>query len=56
MWDLPGDPMNIVNLFHVYVQDHLKPAMDFHGLKDAPLFNRRAPQKELKVRFRNHLR
>lgn len=54
MWDNRRDPLNVVNLFFFYVEKHLKPAMEFHGLTDAPLFNRRAPMKELKVRFRNH--
>ena len=53
MWDNRSDPLNVVNLLFFYFDNHLKPAMDFHGLTDAPLFNRRAPQKELRVRFRN---
>jgi len=53
MWDNRSDPFNIVNLFIFYIENHLKPAMDYHGLTDAPLFNRRAPQKELRVHFRN---
>ena len=49
MWDNRKDPLNVVNLFFFYVEKHLKPAMDMYGLVDAPLFNRRAPNKELKV-------
>ena len=54
MWDNRKDPMNVVNLFFFYIENHLKPAMDYHGLTDAPLFNRRAPQKEIRVRFHRH--
>jgi len=50
MWDLCGDPMNPVNLFFFMMDKHLLPAMEFHGLTDAPLFNSRAVGKELKVR------
>jgi len=53
MWDNRSNPLNVVNLLFLYFDNHLKPAMDFHGLTDAPLFNHRAPQKELRVRFRN---
>jgi len=49
MWDLRGDPMNPVNLFIFMMDKHLSPAMQFHGLTDAPLFNSRAVGKELKV-------
>ena len=56
MWDNRKDPINVVNLFFYYVETHLKPAMDYHKLKDAPFWNRRAPAKELKVRYRNLLR
>ena len=50
MWDLRDDPMNPVNLFFFMMDKHLLPAMEFHGLTDAPLFNSRAVGKELKVR------
>jgi len=53
MWDNRSDPLNVVNLLFLCFDNHLKPAMDFHGLTDAPLFNCRAPQKELRVHFRN---
>jgi len=49
MWDLRGNPMNPVNLFFFMMEKHLTPAMEFHGLTDAPLFNSRAVGKELKV-------
>jgi len=49
MWDLPGDPMNPVNLFFFMIDKHLILTMEFHGLNDAPLFNSRAVGKELKV-------
>jgi len=51
MWDNKGDPMNIVNLFFFFMENHLQPAMDFHGLTDVPLFNGRAYAKVLKVRY-----
>jgi len=50
MWDLRDDPMNPVNLFFFMMDKHLLPAMEFHGLTDAPLFNSRAVGKELKAR------
>jgi len=53
MWNNRSDPLNVVNLLFFYFDNHLKPATDFHGLMDVPLFNRRAPQKELRVHFRN---
>jgi len=53
MWDNRSDPLNVVNLLFFYFDNHLKPAIDFHGLTDAPLLNRCAPQKELRVRFCN---
>jgi len=40
----------LANLFFFMMDKHLLPAMQFHGLKDAPLFNSRAVGKELKVR------
>jgi len=54
MWDNRSNPLNVINLLFFCFDNHLKPAMDFHGLTDAPLFNRCAPQKELRVRFCNH--
>jgi len=50
MWNLHGNPMNPVNLFFFLMDKHLIPVMEFHGLKDAPLFDSRAVGKELKVR------
>ena len=55
MWDNRKDPLNVVNLFFFYVEQHLKPAMEFYKLEDAPFWNRRAPAKELKVCFRHHI-
>lgn len=55
MWDNRKDPINVVNLFFYYVETHLKPAMDYYKLKDVPFWNRRAPQKELRVRYCNLL-
>jgi hypothetical protein len=49
IWENPADPYCIVKLFDCMVNKHLIPAMTYHGLKDAPLFNRRANAKELKV-------
>ena len=51
MWDVENDPMNMVNLFFFMMDMHLKPAMEFYGLEDVPLFNSRAYAKDLKVRI-----
>jgi hypothetical protein len=49
IWENPADPYCIVKLFDCMVNKHVIPAMTYHGLTDAPLFNRRASAKELKV-------
>ena len=49
IWENPADPYCIVKLFDCLTNKHVIPAMTYHNLKDAPLFNRRANAKELKV-------
>jgi len=44
----------LANLLLFYFEIHLISGMEFHGSRDAPLFNPCAPPKELKICFCNH--